>query len=253
MKANLVLACLFLAGCQSAPTAVKPLPGPRPLPTRPQNQADHALVNQAPPAAATRDALPVVDAEKQSRQTQLIEALMAQNDALTTRLTTLEHSAASIPPSAPVPAPVSAQADAPPPEPPPSPLPPPAPPAPAAPPARVAPPPAAPSPPTESTPLLVPNADGLIDTTVLSASGNPPNPFAVRNLPVEAVREVSLAVQGIFQGTTPCALINGRVAEPGDSVESLRLARLAPEAVVLTGDGFALSLPLGATKVRLAL
>ena len=253
MKTNLVFACLLLAGCQSAPPALQPLPDPLPLRGRPENLAGRTVRNDGPLVAATRETPPTVDAEKLTRQTQLIEALMAQNDALTARLGTLKRDAASVPSPATVaptnPATVEAT--------PPKPLAPPPPPsapvnAVALPATTVATPPAT-EPPSESAPLLVPNADGVIDTTMLNVSGNPPNPFAVRTLPADAVREVPFVVQGVIEGALPCALINGRVAEAGDSVESLKLTHIAPEALVLTGDGFALSLPLGATKVRLAL
>ena len=253
MKTNLVIACLLLTACQSAPPALKPLPDPLPLRDRPENLAGRTVRKDGPPGAATREAPPAADAEKLTRQTQWIEALIAQNDALTVRLGTLERAAASVPPLAAAAPTNPATVEATPPK------------APAPPPALAAPvndvalpantiaAPSAAEPPAQSPPLLVPNADGVIDTTVLNASGNPTNPFAVRTLPADAVREATFVVGGIFQGGSPCALINGRVAEVGDLVESLRLTRISPEALVLTGDGFTINLPLGSTKVRLAL
>ena len=253
MKTNLIFVCLLLGACQSSPPAVRPLPDPLPLRERPENLASATIRNDALPAAATRETPPSGDAEKLTRQTQWIEALIAQNDALTARLGTLERDPANVPlPAAAAPtSPATVEGAAPkPPAPPPPPA---APVNPVALAANTAAAPPAAEPPSESTPLLAPNADGVIDTTVLNAPGNPPNPFAVRTLPADAVREVTFAVDGIFQGGSPCALINGRVAGVGDLVESLRLTRISPEALVLTGDGFAVNLPLGSTKVRLAL
>jgi hypothetical protein len=229
------------------------LPDPLPLRERPENLAGRTTRDEGPAVAAARETPPSGDAEKLTRQRQWIEALMAQNDALTARLGTLEHGAAGVPPPAAA-APTSpATVEGAAPKPPAPPPPPAAPVNPVAPPAStVATPPAAETP-SEAAPLLVPNADGVIDTTVLNAPGNPPNPFAVRTLPADAVREVTFVVDGIFQGGSPCALINGRVTEVGDLVESLRLTRISSETLVLTGDGFALNLPLGSTKVRLAL
>jgi hypothetical protein len=237
MKTDLVVLCLLFAGCQSAPPAVRPLPDVSPLRTPPGNLAGQSGRTDAPPAAA-RENSPPPDTGKLTRQSQLIEALLAQNDVLTARLAAQEQNAAHAPatiastPAAPVTPPL------------------PVPPALAA---VGATPPTAPSPPPDPTPLLVPNADGVIDTTVLPAAASPPNPFALRTLPAAAVREVSFTVQGVVMGPNPCALINGRIAGAGDAVESLRLARIAPESLVLTGDGFVFHLPLGATRVRLAL
>jgi len=101
----------------------------------------------------------------------------------------------------------------------------------------------------------VPNAAGAIDATALAATaaGSLPNPFAVRAASADPAREITLDVQGIVTGAQPCALVNGHVVEPGDTIESLRLARLSADSLVLNGDGFAINLPLGTTKVRLAL
>ena len=253
MKTNLVFACLLLAACQSAPPAVRPLPDPLPLRERPGSLAGPTIRNDAPPAGTTRETPPSGDAEKLTRQRQWIEALMAQNDALTARLGTLERDAANVPqPAAAAPTnPATAEGAAPKPPAPPPPTA--APVNPVAPPSSIVATPPAAEAPSEATPLLVPNADGMIDTTVLNTPGNPPNPFAVRTLPADAVREVTFVVDGIFQGGSPCALINGRVAEVGDLVESLRLTQITSAALILTAEGFAINLPLGSTKVRLAL
>ena len=241
MKIEFFLLSLLLAGCQTMPPVVKPLPDAPPLRAKPENYADRAPRATAP---APPEATSVAPGEPSVPPAQVIEALMAQNDALTARLHARENSATGTPPPAPAAAATPAIAEPPAAEPPPpTRLPAPA----------ESAPPAASVTPSEPTPLLAPNAEGVIDTTALAASGAPANPFAVRTLPTAAVREVSFAVQGIIQGARLCALINGRVAEAGDAVESLRLTRLEPEALVLSGDGFAINLPLGATRVRLAL
>jgi hypothetical protein len=250
MKTNLIFACFFFTACQSAPPVVRPLPDPLPLRTQPENLAGRTVPSDGPAVAATRETPPAVDAEKLTRQRQWIEALMAQNDALAARLEALKHDAAS---TAPQPAAPKSPAPAKMPKPEAAPPPPAAPVSSAAPAASAVVAQPAAEAPSAPTPLLMPNADGVIDTTVLSAPGNPPNPFAVRTLSADAVREVTFVVDGIFQGDSPCALVNGRVAEVGDLVESLRLTKITPAALTLTGDGFAINLPLGATKVRLAL
>ena len=247
MKTNLLFASLLLAGCQSSPPVIRPLPDPLPMHASPASLAAQPVGDAPAPKAPVAAAPAAADTEKQKRQAQWIEALMAQNDVLTARLGALDQARTSPPPATPL-APAAAGATAPAPG--------------TALPVTTAIPetasvPAAgavtPAAIPDTTPLLVPNADGVVDTTALKASGSPPNPFAVRSLPADAVREVSFKVEGIFAGAVPCVLVNGRVAEPGDSVESLKLTRITAEALVLTGEGFAVRLPLGLTKVRLAL
>lgn len=223
---------------------------------KPAHYAEHAPAS-VPPAAPVPVAPPASkNAEELARQSQIIEALIAQNDALTARLRQLEHeapasnaSAAPIPVTAAAPsAPVSVVS--------PTPSQPSAPTASAGPPPLPTVTPATTLPPPEpETPLLTPNADGVIDVTALDATppGTSPNPFAVRAPPADASRDLTLRVQGIVTGEKPWALVNDRVIECGERVESLRLTQLQPDAIVLRGDGFALHLPLGATRVRLAL
>ena len=249
MKTNLIFVCLFLAACQSAPPVLRPLPDPLPLHARPNSIAAAKVGGETP--AATTNAEKPSDTEKLTRQRQWIEALLAQNDALNARLESSKHDTASaVPPPAPAKSEAAAQPQKQEVSPPPAPA---VPATTAAPPAVNAVAPPAPEPAAAPAPLLVPNANGVIDTTALNSGGNPPNPFAVRTLSPDAVREVTFVVDGIFEGGSPCALINGRVAEVGDLVESLRLTRITPTALVLSGDGFAINLPLGSTKVRLAL
>lgn len=104
--------------------------------------------------------------------------------------------------------------------------------------------------PTRSVPRAAvgPNVEGVIDlTTVVADAGNP---FAVRVLPADAVREVSLRVTGIMAGR--CALVNGRTVEVGESIESFQLIEVETDAVVLQRDAHVLRLPVGpkATRIR---
>lgn len=244
MKTNLIFACFLLAGCQSAPPVLQPVADLPPMRTQPVALVRDTVRTEGPPATALPERPSAAAAEKLTRQRQWIEALMAQNDALTARLNSLKHTAAGkIPPPA-VPKTQTIGG---------SPKHEPLPPRPASVGSAAASVLASAKPPSAPIPLLVPNAEGVIDTTVLNTAGNPPNPFAVRTLPPGSVREVTFVVGGTFQGGSSCALINGRVAAVGDLVESLRLTRITPTTLTLTGDGFAISLPLGSTKVRLAL
>lgn len=108
-----------------------------------------------------------------------------------------------------------------------------------------------PEPAQDEIPALVPNADGLVDLTAADLPVDSGNPFAVRVPGPGTTREVSLAVGGIVRGSSPCALINGRLVEPGESVDALRLIRLEPAAVLLQHDGRFVRLPVAATPVRI--
>ena len=97
----------------------------------------------------------------------------------------------------------------------------------------------------------VPNADGLIDLTAVAAgTGDDVNPFAVRHLPAEAVREVTLNVHGIIGGDVPCALINERTFQVGEQVESFAVVRIEPESVLLRLDDQLIRLPVNPTPAR---
>lgn len=230
MKTNfLLLPLLLLAGCQTPPPDAKPLPDLPPMPGRTENYAGRAPRDPAPAPRETTCGAPTET--NSASPAQVVEALIAQNDALTARLRALENNATGTPTPSATPARTNAEPLAP---------------------MESSPRVAAPTP-SEIPPLLVPNADGVIDTTARHASGTPGNPFAVRTLATEAGREIILSFQGIIQGARPCALVNGRVVEAGETIESLRLTRLEPAALILSGDGFAINLPLGTTKVRLAL
>ncbi len=107
-------------------------------------------------------------------------------------------------------------------------------------------------------PTLTPNADNVIDlvAAVMSEkSGEPANPFTVRTVPPEAMREVSLQIGGIVVGPLACAVINDRLVQVGEIVESLAVERIAPDAVWLRHSGKLLRLPVAekATRVRLPL
>jgi len=217
MKHLLILLTLGLAGCQAV-TAVPALPVPaKPAPDpRPVVTASPAPMN------------PALEL-KIRQQAQYIEALLSQNDALTAKLTApaatpgvLAFIAAAPEPSA---APKS------------PPLPPPV---------QAAP----------VEPTLTPNADGVIDLAAVTANtkpGEPVNPFAVRTMSAESVREVTLHVSGILAGAVPCAIINDRPVQAGETVESLLLERIEPDAVWLRFAGHRLRLPASEKPARVRL
>ncbi|MDD3179496.1 MAG: hypothetical protein PHQ04_04010 [Opitutaceae bacterium] len=219
MKTSLIfLSLLLCAGCQTA----SPLTTPEPVPP----VAKTAPV-AAPPAVAPAGA----ELEhKLTQQARLMAALIEQNDVLAEKLRAAERS-----------------------------------PTPAANPTSLAPTPlvslplaAAPVFPTENPkpelPLHVPNADGLIDLSVPAGPpGAPVNPFALRSAAAESPREITLLVQGIAAGPNACALINERTYEAGDTVESLRVDRIDPDAVILRGDGYRLRIPPTEKPVRVRL
>ena len=103
---------------------------------------------------------------------------------------------------------------------------------------------------------LAPNAEGVIDLVAASLRdqpGEPVNPFAVRNGSAEAGREVALQVSGIMSGTVPCAVINGRLVQTGESVESLTVERIEPDTVWLQYAGQRLRLPVSEQPARVRL
>ena len=129
----------------------------------------------------------------------------------------------------------------------------------------VAPPPAPPERPAPATgvtvpvaavaePALTPNAEGVLDLTAVT-DGNEPSPFTVRSVGTEATRELSLQLAGVIGGALPCALINGRPIQAGDSLESLFVVRVEPDAVLLRHEEQLIRLPVSAkpARVRIAL
>ncbi len=206
MRISILLALCLLpfAGCQSTPQPVAPaatslVPAPAPVPER---------------------------ADPTVRQRRHIEALIAQNEALTSRVRELEAQ----------PKPTTASA---PPSPNSSPL-------------VVSAPITAPAPEPVNEPALAPNAEGLLDLTAIR-SGDESNPFAVRTLAPESVREIALRVGGIVRGPSPCALINGRPVQAGDRIESLDVVRIEAAAVLLRHGAELLRLQLTEKPVRIRL
>ena len=220
MKYLLVSIVIGLAGCQSTPA-----PSVLPAPTKP--------VVTLPPAPTVPVVVPgpaTVGLEQKLRQqAQYIEALISQNDALTAKITTARSSAPPPPTVVPLP-------------PDPAPLPRPA--------------PVSPTLPPE--PTLTPNADNVIDLVAFVVSekpGEPVNPFTVRTVPPEAMREVTLHVGGIVAGPMACAVINDRLVQVGEIIESLAVERIEADAVLLRHSGRLLRLPVAekSTRVRLPL
>ncbi|MEO5959560.1 MAG: hypothetical protein ABIR80_10615 [Opitutaceae bacterium] len=222
MKSLLVSLVIGLAGCQSSPP-----PTALPVPARamPPFRATAALPVLAPtPASAGLES-------KIRQQAQYIEALISQNDALMAKLAT--PTIATPPRMSVIPLPPE---PAPPPPPVPTPLPLPAP----------------------AEPFLTPNADNVIDLAafvVPAKPGEPVNPFTVRAVPPEAMREVTLHVGGIVSGPVACAVINDRLVQTGEAVESLLIERIEANAVFLRHSGRLLRLPVSekSTRVRLPL
>lgn len=212
-----VLLSLGLVGCQTAAPTTTALP----MPAKPAPESRPVVI--APPTPTS----PALD-QKIRQQAQFIEALISQNDALTAKL-----APTAVPPPPPVvavSAPVSILAPKPP----------------------VAP----PGQPAPSEPTLTPNADGVIDLAAVKADakpGEPVNPFALRAVPAEAVREITLHVAGILAGAVPCAVINDRLVQTGESVESLAVERIEPDAVWLRYAGQRLRLPVSEKPVRVRL
>lgn len=101
---------------------------------------------------------------------------------------------------------------------------------------------------------IAPNADGVIDLSVVARDpAEDANPFAVRAAAQEASREIALAVGGLIHGAAPCALINGRSVEPGETIESLTVVRLEPDAVLFQHAGRYLRVPVTDKPVRVRL
>ena len=105
-------------------------------------------------------------------------------------------------------------------------------------------------------PALMPNSDGVIDLAAVltdSKEGDEVNPFAVRSLPPDAVREITLRVNGLIHGATPCALVNGRTVQPEEAVEALTLVRVEPDVAVFRHGPHLLRLPVSDQPVRVRL
>lgn len=220
-KLILSLLCL-LVGCRHF-TPVTPPPVPvaaTPLPAI-------ATAASVPPTRPVTTAY-----EPRSRQqAQIIEALQSQNEALAAQLAALQTATESKP------TPVAAEpatAGAPPP-------------------VRAVLPEA-----PETDSALAPNAEGLIDLAGIGRAGpadEPVNPFAVRTIPADQTREVTLRVGGIILGATPSALVNNRLVQAGDRIEAFSVERIETDAVLVRAGAHLLRLPVStvAARVRLPL
>lgn len=170
-----------------------------------------------PAAPVVQAAPPVRTAERnpvERRQAQLIEALINQNEALTQRLAANRSPAPVVP---------ERRADKP---------------------SVVAP----------ARPFLVANAEGFIDMRAPEGkSDEPVNPFDVSPPIGGKGREVSLTVSGIIAGAETCAVINERMVQPGDAIESLTVETIARDAVFLALGERRLKLNVSETPVRVRL
>lgn len=218
MKYLLVSIVIGLAGCQSTPA-----PSVLPAPTKP--------VVTLPPAPTVPVVVPGPASAglepKLRQQAQYIEALISQNDALTAKITTASSSVPPPPTVVPLP---------------PDPVP--------------LPRPVSVSPTLPPEPTLTPNADNVIDLVAFVVSekpGEPVNPFTVRTVPPEAMREVTLHVGGIVAGPMACAVINDRLVQVGEIIESLAVERIEADAVLLRHSGRLLRLPVAEKSIRVRL
>lgn len=181
-----------------------------------------SVVPPPPVAAPPVAAVPTVDPGL--RQRRHIEALIAQNDALAARVQELEQRP-KLPPVAAVAPAIVPQVAAKPAEP-----------------VRI----------PESEPALLPNADGVLDLAAVR-TGDESNPFAVRAIAPDAVREVTLRLDGIVHGPVSCAVVNGRTVQAGDQVETLEVVRVERNALLLRHGTELLRLPLAEKPVRVRL
>ena len=159
---------------------------------------------------------------KVRQQAQYIDALLSQNSALAAKLAATPQPPAATAVTPPAPVSLSPVAGA----------------------------PAAPSSVVAGEPALSPHADGIIDLTVATTTGEPVNPFVGRRGAGEGTREVLLHVAGIIAGPRACAVINERLAQAGDTVESFTVEHIDPDAVTLRHAAGRLRLPLAEKPVR---
>lgn len=102
-------------------------------------------------------------------------------------------------------------------------------------------------------PALVPNAEGVLDLTALAINHREEgNPFAV--VPVaNTAREVMLHLSGVIGGVHATAVLNDRLVETGDVVESLTVERIEDRSVLLRFGETKLRIPVGEAAVRVRL
>jgi len=107
--------------------------------------------------------------------------------------------------------------------------------------------------------IVVPNSDGVIDLAALDAADPPgtlPNPFVVRYRPPTTAREVTLTIGGVLISAgarDACAIVNGDIYSPGDSLDGFTVASIAADAIELRADGVQLHIPVSDAPVRLRL
>lgn len=184
-----------------------------------------AVTTEPPPAVSSAPAAPSPTPleRKVRQQAQYIDALLSQNSALAAKLAAAAQPPAAVPVPFPALVPVVPVAVA----------------------------SSAPAPVSESEPTLSPNADGIIDLTAPTVTpGEPVNPFMVRSGTAEGVREILLHVSGIIAGPRACAVINERLMQAGDSMESFTVERIDSDAVTLRQAAGRLRLPLAEKPVR---
>lgn len=221
MKLLLVLVTLAAAGCQ-APQSALPAPSSEARVQPP--------VVTAPDDAASRPRPSLPSDALARKQAQWIEALINQNEALTARLAMAAMPSIPTPASTPPATPVAAASR------------------------RVEISASATTTPTGST--LAPNAEGVIDLIALaaeSATDEAVNPFVVRSAASEKAREVTLRIGGTILGASPCAIINDRLVEVGDSVEGLTVERILVSDVLARVGAHQLRLPVSTQTVRVKL
>lgn len=105
-------------------------------------------------------------------------------------------------------------------------------------------------------PAITPNAEGVIDLAAIEqagSAGEPVNPFAVRTAPGDKTREVSLLVGGIILGKSPCAVVNERLVQAGDTIDGLTVERIEASAVVVRAGAHRLRLPVSPEPTRVKL
>jgi len=228
MKSISLALLLLLVGCRTAAPQLLPTPTPIPEPK--------AIAFPPPPSNPVAPTPDPLIAQQVKRQRQAIEALISQNDALTAQLQAAEARAKTEavvvnqvpPPALPMPTPAAIAAPVPPI------------------------PPMAPPPLVSPAVFVAPNADGVIDLAALSVpQGEPANPFAVRTLSADAMREITLRVGGIVGSPTPGAFINERLLLTGEVIESLTLERCEPDAAIFRRGEVQLRLPISAQPVRI--
>lgn len=226
MKFLLLVIPVLLASCRTAPL---------PVPPPPSHAAPVAPIATAPPPPTSAPAHNALLELKLRQQAQTIEALISQNDALTAKLATMGTSTPQvIAPTVPVALNPSPPANKPA--------------------TIVAPSTRAPdrAPASPQTLTVAPDADGVIDLTLTTAEkpGEPVNPFLVRTVPKEGMREITLHVGGVVAGPKVCAVVNDRLVQSGDMVDTMSVERIDSDAVILRREGQRMRIPVSPQPVR---